>query len=82
MELCENCAKKAEKLEACPYCQKQFCSSCFPRHMSWERQHQDWSLYQSAGPGMTNVGGSREVMSYGPPHKAEGKRKRYRRSKD
>ena len=50
--------------------------------MSWERQHQDWSLYQSGGSGMGNVGGSREVMSYGPPHKAEGKRKRYRRSKD
>jgi hypothetical protein len=28
---------------------------------------------------MSNVGGSREIMSYGPPHKAEGRRKRYRR---
>ncbi|MEM2941872.1 MAG: hypothetical protein QXT81_00380 [Candidatus Bathyarchaeia archaeon] len=78
MDQCESCAQKLEKLEECPYCKKHLCPSCYVQHMNWEKQHQDWSLYQtSAGGGLHPE--TRGMMSYGPVYQTEQERRRYRR---
>ena len=80
MGLCENCGKKLEKLEECPYCKKGFCPNCYGNHMSWEKQHQDWSLLQTspAGGGTSHLGLS-DIKSYGPVYQSDQDRRRYRK---
>jgi len=82
LDLCEKCSKKLDKPEKCPYCEKHFCSNCYDAHMSWEKQHQDWGVYQtSPAAGISSHAGLTEIKAYGPVYQTEQPTRRYRRSR-
>ncbi|MBS7650312.1 MAG: hypothetical protein QXN62_05665 [Candidatus Bathyarchaeia archaeon] len=80
MNSCDNCGKKIGDLKECPYCMKHFCQECYETHMDWEKQHQDWSLYQvSPASGVVSHFESRELNIYGSTYQTDVRRRRYRR---